>query len=175
MSIATVILATIASIVSLTALAACVELLESLRQLQERIGLDDSPRAIDLPSAIGEKASDFGLPKHGSSASYVVLFVSPVCETCYTIVSRFRGKVPQGVDLVVTATTPEIGRGFLAEFDLSDDAAFVDSDRSLVDELGISSTPSALVVEDDLITKCLTVPSHRALLDLVDQSETILS
>lgn len=97
------------------------------------------------PEAEGIAASLHGLPRSiDETSTHLVLVVSPVCATCEKLVASFDGSIPDGLTVVVTASDPLRMRRWATAHGLSTGDLVFDDDMSIVNGLGVSSSPAAV-------------------------------
>ena len=124
--------------------------------------------------AIGTALSEHGLPRWlDSEAVHVVLFVSPVCSLCDALVGSLKGVVPAGLTLTVTAADPVRQREWASAHDLDLGEVVFDDDRSIVDSLGVTSSPTAIGVEHGKVLFAAAVGGPNALTELLDAGRRI--
>ena len=107
---------------------------------------EDTIEEFELPAAVGSTiASSHGLPALvDHTRTHVMLVVSPVCATCQKLVASFEGAIPYGLTVLVTASTPERMRTWASAQGLALDDLVFDDDMSIVEGLGVASSPSAV-------------------------------
>jgi hypothetical protein len=155
--IATLVLAT----ATVLMFGALIELFEQLKQLRGIFGFEDGTSPVDLPDATGRRPSDAGLPSalDDLHRSALIVFVSDMCATCRRLADGLRGG-PSHPDLwVVVVHVTSRAADFVEEFALHGERVIHDTDKSIVDALGITMTPLALVVTDGRIERAQTIPS----------------
>ena len=124
--------------------------------------------------AIGTALSEHGLPRWlDSEAMHVVLFVSPVCSLRDALVGSLKGVVPAGLTLTVTAADPVRQREWASAHDLDLGEVVFDDDRSIVDSLGVTSSPTAIGVEHGKVLFAAAVGGPNALTELLDAGRRI--
>lgn len=155
-------------------LGALIEMYRDLAQVREYSGLLDRPLPIELGDRQGTRPSAWGLPPALDKAQRaLVVLLSDRCATCRTIMASLNGTVPEHVVLVLE---PPGGMGdseLAIQITTGSDRVVIDREHSIADRLQIQLTPSALVVEDGVIDRALTVPSVRQFEALVTTNRTI--
>ena len=136
---------------------------------------DDVLTKFELSNgAIGTALSEHGLPRWlDSEAVHVVFFVSPVCSLCDALVGSLKGVVPAGLTLTVTAADPVRQREWASAHDLDLGEVVFDDDRSIVDSLGVTSSPTAIGVEHGKVLFAAAVGGPNALTELLDAGHRI--
>ena len=136
---------------------------------------DDVLTKFELSNgAIGTALSKHGLPRWlDSEAVHVVLFVSPVCSLRDALVGSLKGVVPAGLTLTVTAADPVRQREWASAHDLDLGEVVFDDDRSIVDSLGVTSSPTAIGVEHGKVLFAAAVGGPNALTELLDAGRRI--
>jgi hypothetical protein len=170
MTMTALILAGLALIVALVALAAAAELLNSLKELEDHVGYVDHPTSLtELTGRLfGRRPSEFGLPT-AADVGRMVLFLTPKCLTCYKVASAFRGRVPEGLTVVVTGEGPKLYE-WIEEVGLTPDKVVLDEGGGIATRASIDASPVGLVVQEHTVVHAYTVPSHRALEELLDEA-----
>ena len=137
---------------------------------------DDQVEEFELlPEAVGTVASSHGLPDRIDRAStHLLLVISPVCVICQKLAASFEGAIPDRVTVVVTAADPVRMRNW-AEFNgLPLDEVVFDDDMSIVNGLGVSSSPAAVGFALGRAAFAANLGGRRALDDLLAQGVAIL-
>ncbi len=136
---------------------------------------DDVLTKFELSNgAIGTALSEHGLPRWlDSEAVHVVLLVSPVCSLRDALVGSLKGVVPAGLTLTVTAADPVRQREWASAHDLDLGEVVFDDDRSIVDSLGVTSSPTAIGVEHGKVLFAAAVGGPNALTELLDAGRRI--
>lgn len=126
------------------------------------------------PAAAGVMASGHGLPAWiDGSAMHVVLVVSPMCTMCAKLSESFAGDIPPEVTVVVTAGAPARKRDWAAERGLPLDEVVFDDDMSIVNSLGVMSSPTAVGFGSGRPSFSVGLGGRAALDSLLEQMETI--
>jgi hypothetical protein len=145
-----------------------VEMYRTIEQLRDYSGLIDRPVPVTL-TRTGDRPSSVGLPTELDSAvQTVVLLLSDKCATCRSITASLDGAVPRDVLLVIESENPEDDSGLALSYDLDPARTVIDPTRRIGDELGINTTPVAVVVENGRFARATTVPSTRQLYALLE-------
>ena len=106
----------------------------------------DMVEAFELPpEAEGTTASLHGLPRSiDATSTHLVLVVSPLCAACKKLVASFEGAIPESLTVVVTASDLLRMRKWAADQGLPTEDLVFDDDMSIVNGLGVSSSPAAV-------------------------------
>jgi hypothetical protein len=165
---------TVEALALLLLIAAQVELFRDIAQLHEATGVIDRPLPIDLGRALDSSPSRFGLPAALDDQLGGMVLLCPLgCATCRTISQTLGGVVPQGVWILLLATSPAEADEWRSVYHFSDDRLVWDrpagNPDSIAERIGVVTTPSALVVERGRLVRAQTVPSTRALFSLLAQ------
>lgn len=106
----------------------------------------DTMEAFELPpEAEGTAASVHGLPRSiDATSTHLVLVVSPLCATCKTLVASFEGAIPEDLTVLVTASDLLRMRKWAMDHGLPTEELVFDDDMSIVNRLGVSSSPAAV-------------------------------
>jgi hypothetical protein len=145
-----------------------VEMFRDLQQLRDYAGLLDRPVPLELGDAAGRHPSAVGLPKSLDSAlTAVVLLLSDKCATCRSLAQGLQGPMPRGLFVVVD---PVYGSedGLRLGYDLEPSLTLIDADRAVSQQLDLEVTPAAVIVEDGVMVRAVTVPSTRQLHALLE-------
>jgi hypothetical protein len=161
----------LALVISATTALALVEVYEGLRQVRQISGLDDVPQDIPL-TTVGTAASALGLDDFFPLDAGILLFLSPRCATCHTIADSFGGSVPDQTHVVITATDGLTARRWAQDYGLPDPRVTFDDSQALADQIGIDSTPSAVMVHQGMVARAATVPSRRVLDELLREARS---
>lgn len=149
-------------------LGAQVEMFRSLKQLRDYAGLLDVPEHIDLGNRSLRRPSEFGLPSVLDTAEHaVVVFLSDKCATCRTIAASLDGGMPSHLYAVVDAGGADTSELVLS-FRLEPSRTLIDSNRGVMNGLGLRITPVAITVHNGLVQGATTIPSTRQLYALLD-------
>lgn len=137
---------------------------------------DDMVEAFELPTeAEGTAASSHGLPRSiDETAAHLVLVVSPVCATCARLVASFDGAIPDSLTVMVTASDPLRMRRWAADNGLPIEALVFDDDMSVVNGLGVSSSPAAVGFIRGRAAFAVNLGGRRALDKLLAQRISVL-
>lgn len=152
-----------------------VEMYRNIEQLREYSGLIDKPVLLSLPAA-GSKPSSYGLPDSLDAATFrVVLLLSDKCATCRSIAASLHGSIPDDLTVVVESGYTGEDTDLGLSYELDPDRTLVDATGRVSRSLGIRTTPAAVVIENGVLTRALTVPSSRQLDELIGKlRESIL-
>lgn len=165
MTVLALVLASLALLVALFVAAALVEIYEGTD-----VGFrDDHPVPVELGDAVGKQPSAFGLPAELDEGGGVVLFVSPSCPACYDLVGSVAKRMPEGLHLVVAATSADLAREWLHGLGAPVERCTIDADHRIVGSLGLQGTPVALAVERGLVSGATSVPSAKWLRSLMEE------
>lgn len=145
-------------------LGAQVEQFEQLKQLRRVLDLEDRSEPIDLGVVVGSRASAFGLPAQFDHVTDgLVLFLSNRCATCHVLAAALHGgDLPPRTWVVVVPISGDADN-FIDKYELRGERILVDKQGEIVEQLGLSVTPSALIVQDGLVIGAHTVPSVKQL------------
>ncbi len=132
---------------------------------------DDVIQELELsPAVAGTEASSHGLPQWlDHTTAHVALVVSPMCAACAAMVRSFEGVVPDGVTVVVTASGPQRQREWAAMLGLPPDEAIYDNEMSVVNSLGVTSSPTAVGFGGGRVIFMMGIGGRRALDTLLDR------
>ncbi len=115
-------------------------------------------------------ASSHGLPDNIDQTSrHLVLVISPVCAMCQRLAASFEGAIPDHLTVVVTAADAVRMRKWAAIHGLPLDEVVFDDDMSIVDGLGISSSPAAVGFAGGRLAFAANLGGRQALDDLLAQ------
>ena len=89
------------------------------------------------------------------------------------LVGSLKGVVPAGLTLTVTAADPVRQREWASAHDLDLGEVVFDDDRSIVDSLGVTSSPTAIGVEHGKVLFAAAVGGPNALTELLDAGRRI--
>ena len=161
-------LGAIASVIVLA--AATLEMYRSLQQVQQALHLTDENQEVDISELSTRDLHELGFPKVLVDQKHVVLFVSPKCGTCETLMRGLAGTVPSYLSIVVACPTLDEGSEWIARFGFQPNAhLYLDAGSVMTSEIGIRITPLALLTQEGRVEKAVTVPSLRKLLSLGDK------
>lgn len=166
MTVVALLIAVVAVFVSAVTAAALIELYANVKQIRDSTGLSDEPIEFEITDIEDQQPSSFGLPAIFDTASLTLLFMSPKCVSCDALAAEIGSVVPDGIQIVVTATDYEQAIDWLGSFNVPVDDAIIDADRSIADGLGLHATPAAVVLDKGRVARALTVPSPRWLQSL---------
>lgn len=114
-------------------------------------------------TAPSRAASSHGLPDRiDRTWVHVVLVISPVFATCQQLATSFEGAIPDQLTVVVTASDPVRMRKWASVHGLPLDAVVFDDDMSIVNGLGVSSSPAAVGFFRGEATFGANLGGHRA-------------
>ena len=135
---------------------------------------EDLIEEFELPTEVeGTVASSHGLPELLDRAlTHLVLVVSPVCATCQKLAVSFEGELPDGLTVLVTAADPVRMRKWAAVQGLPIDELVFDDDMSVVNGLGISSSPAVVGTYNGRVAFAAHVGGRRAVDNLLIQRVT---
>jgi len=134
---------------------------------------DSTLQEVALPDEVlNTPASKHGLPSWlDDTASHLVLFVSPVCKICKELVESFSGAIPDGLTLAITAADERRQRAWATELSLPAEALVFDTDRVIVDSLGVTGSPTAVGFGGGKVLFAMAVGGPSALAELLEQRE----
>ena len=137
---------------------------------------EDSIEAFELsPGAEGTVASLHGLPgRIDRTSAHLALVISPVCATCQKLAASFEGAIPEYVTVIVTAADPIQMRKWAALHGLPLDEVVFDDDMSIVNGLGVTSSPAAVGFLGGKVAFATHLGGRRALDDLLAQRIEVL-
>lgn len=165
MEILTLVLAIFALFVSLLTATAMLEF-ASRGGLQSN---DETSSRVDPVTlrehVLNASALDLGLPVAEMAGASLVLVLSPTCVTCRQIASSFDGTVPTRVAVVVTNGTlgpVDRMRAWVSDVGLVEDVVTFDDDRSMVDSIGVTSTPVVIGLAEGRVAFAYAVSSRTA-------------
>ena len=132
---------------------------------------DDLVEEFELPAEVeGTAASSHGLPELlDRTARHLVLVISPVCATCQQLAASFGGELPDGLTVLVTAADPVRMRKWASLHGLPTDELVFDDDMSVVNGLGISSSPAVVGTYNGRVAFAAHVGGRRAVDSLLVQ------
>ncbi|WP_407563925.1 hypothetical protein [Streptomyces sp. 184] len=140
-----------------------IEMYRLIEQIRKHGGLVDRPQPIEI-AKVGEPPSSAGLPAElDSAAAAIALLLSDKCANCRSIAASLDGSVPPDVLLVIAAQDPAIDPDLTLSYDLDPNRTIIDPAARVWDELGINTSPVAVVVKHGRLTRATTVPSTRQL------------
>ena len=143
-------------------LGATVELFRSVDQLRRFSGFDEDVVAVDLGNAKSRSIGAVGLPNRLISADLrVLLFLSDKCATCRTIAQELGARYPAGLAVVLIPSQADAAKEWKVAFDFDERSTFVDSTHSVVNAIGVRVTPVAIMVENGVLSRGVTVSSYR--------------
>ena len=107
---------------------------------------EDAVEVFELPAAAEPAlASSYGLPSGiDRTRAHMVLVISPVCAMCARLAASFEGAIPDDLTVVVTAADPARMRKWASAQSLSLDDVVFDDDMSIVNGLGVASSPAVV-------------------------------
>lgn len=162
---------------------ALIEMFEQLKQLRRVFGFEDGTSPVELPRAVGLRPSEAGLPVALDEAAHssAVLFISDVCATCHRLAEGLRDGPRHPRLWVVVVHISSRAQEFVDDFALYGERVVHDTDKTIVNALGVEMTPVAIIVSAGRMERAQSVPSLHQLdvtlrgLDQVDRSRTGLS
>jgi hypothetical protein len=161
------------AVVVFVLLAAVRELVKDVLQLRAALGILDRPLDVDVGSVAGTLPSSYGLPDAlDAEAAAVVLFLSERCGTCRSIAASFVDELPDGLWVVLEASSPDAAAEFLEDSRLpaiGGGRVVIDVAGGVAERIGLNTTPVAFRVAAGRITSATTVPSARYLTSIVPQ------
>ena len=171
-----------ALVISIAALVLCgLVALAVMELLADRpLGADqpaeDSIEAFELsPGVEGTVASLHGLPgRIDRTSTHLVLVISPVCATCQNLAASFESAIPDSVTVVVTAADAIQMRKWATVHGLPRDEVVFDDDMSIVNGLGVASSPAAVGFLSGRVAFAAHLGGRRALDDLLAQRIEVL-
>ncbi|MDQ3151409.1 MAG: hypothetical protein M3R63_06740 [Actinomycetota bacterium] len=150
------------TIVVLVLLSAQVEMYRNLEQLRIQSGLIDRAVPVDLGESKGRQPSSFGLPSHlDLEVSALVLFLSDKCAACRSIVAGLGGTVPSEVFLVIDPGVAGRDSELTVGIPPGETTALVDWESSIASAVGITATPTGVIVANGRVSHAATLPSTR--------------
>ena len=137
---------------------------------------EDSIEAFELsPGVEGTVASLHGLPEQiDRTSAHLALVISPVCATCKKLAASFEGVIPGHLTVIVTASDAVKMRKWATVHGLPLDEAVFDDDMSIVNGLGVASSPAAVGFLDGRVAFAAHLGGRRALDDLLAQRIAVL-
>ncbi len=137
---------------------------------------EDSIELFEPPAAAESTvASSHGLPGWiDQTRAHVVVIISPVCATCHRLAASFEGAIPDHLTVLVTAADPVRMRKWASAQGLPLDGVVFDDDMSIVDGLGVTSSPAAVGFVDGRAAFGAHLGGRRALDDLIAQRVAML-
>ena len=132
---------------------------------------EDLVEEFELPTEVeGTAASSHGLPELlDRTVTHLVLVISPVCATCQQLAASFEGELPDGLTVLVTAADPVRMRKWASLSGLPMDELVFDDDMSVVNGLGISSSPAVVGTYNGRVAFAAHVGGRRAVDNLLIQ------
>ncbi len=132
---------------------------------------DDTIQELDMSAGVaGTPASSHGLPEWvDRTETQMALIVSPMCGMCEGLVRSFEGVVPEGIIVVVTAAEATRQREWATVLKLSHDKAVFDDDMSIVNSLGVSSSPTIVAFSGGRVVFMVGIGGRSALDTLLKQ------
>ncbi len=105
----------------------------------------------------------------------MVIFLSTSCPSCQEIAGAIGPSVPDHLHVVVSSATPEVARKWLVAVGIPPHRCIIDGRHSdgaepIMNRLGLTSTPSAVVITGGLLSHATSVPSSAALFSLVQDA-----
>ena len=137
---------------------------------------EDSIEAFDLsPGVEGAAASLHGLPDRiDRTSAHLALVISPVCATCAKLATSFEGAIPDHLTVIVTAADSVMMRKWASAHGLPLDEVVFDDDMSIVNGLGVTSSPAAVGFLRGRVAFAAHLGGRRALDDLLSQRIEVL-
>ena len=135
---------------------------------------EDSIEEFEMSAeVVGTAASSHGLPDRiDDTDKHVVLVVSPMCARCGAIAASLSEKMPDGLTVVVTASAPARMRAWSTEHGLKEADLVFDDDMSIVNSLGISSSPTSVGFGGGKVLFAANVGGPQAVDELLQQRLT---
>lgn len=150
------------TMVVLVLLSAQVEMYRNLEQLRIQSGLIDRAVPVDLGESKGQRPSSFGLSSHlDLEVSALVLFLSDKCAVCRSIIAGLGGAVPTEVFIVIDPGTATRDSKLTIGIPVDESNALVDWESSIGRAVGITATPTGVVVVNGRFSHAATLPSTR--------------
>lgn len=154
--------------------AALIELFRDLRQVREQARLLDAstPIALTVEGTL-KSASEHGLPEQLElSESGAVLILNDKCATCSALFSEISAHPPPGLFIYLAVPTPELGHAWVESHRAteSDLEIGLDVGDAISGSLGIHVSPALVLFERGLPVSAHTVPSGRALKELLSSA-----
>lgn len=169
MTLAALVISAVALTAALWALLAVLEVHRGLEVVRDVVGLRDQPAAIELRTAIGRPPSAYGLPETMDTGPSVALFLSPRCASCVEI-ARFAGNARlENLFIVVSGAGQTEATAWLTQLGVPLDVCTFDPDGSIMDNIAVPGTPTALMIRNGKIESGRTVTSPSSLRDLVEE------
>ncbi len=136
---------------------------------------DDEIENFELSPSVAEvPASGHGLPAWiDDTVRHVVLVVSPMCAMCAKLAESFAGTVPSAVTVVVVAGAPDRKRDWASGRGLPLDEVVFDDDMSIVNSLGVTSSPTAVGFGRGMPSFSVGLGGRAALDSLLEQMDVI--
>jgi hypothetical protein len=160
----------VVGVVTAVLTVALVELYRHVQQIREYIDLTDKSLPVDLADWQGRRPTEAGLPAELDDTDHaVILFLSNKCGSCRTIAAGLGGSVPRYVWPVVAPVSAMDSNGvgaLVEELSLSGPRTTVDTQLRITTALGLSVTPSAILVRKGRLDSARTIPSIRQLFAL---------
>lgn len=156
-----------ALLVSLITLAAVVEIFANVATIQDGLGQGEGSRLEVLEeltkTIISRNPQEVGLDLPAGSPAWYVLFVSQHCSMCHRILQSLSEQAPLSTSVVVLGVTSEEGSTWLAAIDRELPELQVSPDAQLFEGIGLSLTPTVMVVIDSEMAFMAAVDSIEAL------------
>ena len=171
-----------ALVISIVALLLCglvaLAVMELLAGRPSEAGQPDEDliEVFDLsPGVEGANASLHGLPERiDRTSAHLALVISPVCATCQKLAASFEGVIPGHLTVIVTASDAVKMRMWASVHGLPLDEVVFDDDMSVVNGLGVTSSPAAVGFLDGRVAFAAHLGGRRALDDLLAQRIDVL-
>lgn len=156
-----------ALIIALISLFAVAEIYAQVGAEPGKVRRSTSPR-IELleeitKTVISRHPAEVGLHVPEGKPAWYILFVSRHCGTCHAILNDFLDRMPTYMSIAVLGTRPERGQDWLASIDpgLADLALTLEAPN--FDSIGLTLTPSVMVIIGDEMAYVAGVDSIEAL------------
>ena len=175
MVVAALVISIVALVLSGLVALAVMELLAD-RPIGAGEPAEDSIEAFELsPGVEGTVASLHGLPDRiDRTSAHLALVISPVCATCQKLAASFEGAIPDSVTVIVAAADAIQMRKWATVHGLPLDEVVFDDDMSIVNALGVTSSPAAVGILRGRVAFAAHLGGRRALDDLLAQRIEVL-
>ena len=152
-------------------LLALVDQYKGLLQIRTSLKLVDTPYDLGLAVDEAPRPSAVGLPADFDTEDIVIVIVfSTKCASCVTVAQGMRGRVPGPAWALIAAGSEEQCREFQRSAALPSDRVLIDVGGLIASGLNVRTFPSAVVFSKGELKTAMTIPSHRQLRNLIEDS-----
>ena len=173
MAIALIVTIAVLAFVTLLMFGVLVEFQRQITQLRQHVGLEDDAHPVPFDTDVVLSSLEIpALSDRTDEGRAGVLVLSDHCSACLEIAEGLPASLPDGLVLLVEATSAADAAAWLADHDLTYGPSVVyDSDGSMAELLGVRGTPAVVKFEGARAVNASNVPSVRQLHALMEWLE----